>query len=343
MSMIREKVLSIYCWFDKTLVKMGSFFLVKGGDIVKTNKRTIVFTILLIYTALILFYLFLGVGRPGAAVSNHGYQFNLIPNIISFRFPTISDLKYFPHGFFELGNFVGFIPFGILIPTLYYCRYFKFISLFFLSILIIETVQMLTSLGSFDINDAIVNSLGASVGFCAYKVGVRFNNIQKKLVVMALSVVILSIGIIGFSELLNKTFTKKEGPVTALNELESNRNIPMDKNIQSFVIGQEKVEPKINMYGSEDIDVEVFTYSFDGKDIVLSLNYGIPDNASNYDGMIIISVDGIEVESSPMSNESRGPTTTESIMNEVNELTITIKGDVKLWDVTVKEMKYWWE
>ncbi|MGO1632685.1 MAG: VanZ family protein [Staphylococcus equorum] len=89
-------------------------------------------------------------------------------------------MRNFPHGFFELGNFIGFIPFGILIPILYRCNFFRFISLFFLSILIIETLQMLTFLGSFDINDAIVNSLGASVGFGAYKMGFRFKNKQKK-------------------------------------------------------------------------------------------------------------------------------------------------------------------
>ncbi|MEK5040464.1 VanZ family protein [Sporosarcina sp. FSL K6-3457] len=309
----------------------------------RTKQHKLIFTILIIYTALIVYFLFFGVGRPGAVIGIQEYRFNLIPNIISFSFPTISDLKYFPRGFFELGNFAGFIPFGILIPRLYRCNFFRFISLFFLSILIIETVQMLTFLGSFDINDIIVNSLGAAVGFCAYKIGFRFKSIRKKLVVTVMSVVILSIGVIGFSELLNKSFTKIEGPIIALNELDSNRNVPMDKNLQSFEIEHEKIEPKINLYGSESYDSEVFTYIFGGKDIVLSLNYGIPDNSSDYDGMVVISVDGEEMSISPMSKEYRGPSSSESPMDKVNELTITIKGNVKLWDVTFKEMKYWWD
>ncbi|WP_342504749.1 VanZ family protein [Sporosarcina sp. FSL K6-2383] len=300
----------------------------------RTKQHKIIFTILIIYTALILYFLFFGVGRPGAAISIHEYRFNLIPNIIYLDIPAISDLKYFR--FFTFGNFAGFIPFGILIPMLYRCNFFRFISLFLLSILIIETVQMLTFLGSFDINDVIVNSLGAAVGFCAYKIGFRFKGIRKELVVTAMSVVILSIGVMVFSELLNKSFTKIEGPIMALNELDSNRNVQMDKYLQSFEIDHEKIEPKINLYGSEGDGVEVFTYSFDGKDIVLSLNYGIPDNASDYDGMIIISVDGKEVE----THSNKG--SSESYMDEVNELTITIKGNVKLWDVTFKEMKYWW-
>lgn len=186
-----------------------------------------------------------------------------------------------------------------------------------------------------------MNSLGASVGFGAYKIGFRFKNKQKKILVALMTVVILSIGVIGFSEFLNKSFTKKEGTVIALNELESNRNVPMDKDLQSFEIGLKKVEPKINVYGSESDNVEVFTYLFDGKDIMLSLNYGIPNNAGEYDGKVIISVDGIEVGNSSMDKES-GPHSSEIAMDKVSELKITITGNVKLWDVAFREMNYWW-
>lgn len=315
----------------------------------RIKQHKLILTLLIIYTALIVYFLFFGVGRPGVAISIQEYRFNLVPNVIQLRFPTLLDLEYFR--VFDLGNFVGFIPFGILIPRLYHCNFFRFISLFILSILILETVQMLTYLGSFDINDIIVNSLGAAVGFCAYKIGFRFKSIKKELVVTVMSVVILSIGVIGFSELLNKSgftellnksFAKKEGPVIALNELESNRNEPMDKNLQSFEIEHEKVEPEINLYGSEGDNEEIFTYEFGGKDVVLFLNYGIPDNASDYDGKVIISVNGKEVDTLSIDKENRHHGSSESILDKVNELTITIKGNVKIWDVTFKEMKYWW-
>lgn len=115
----------------------------------------------------------------------------------------------------------------------------------------------------------------------------------------------------------------------------------MDKDLQSFKIGLKKIEPKINLYGSESDSVEIFTYLFDGKDIILSLNYGIPDNANEYNGKVIILVDGIEVSNSSMDKES-GPHSSEILMDKVSELKITITGNVKLWDVTFKEMNYWW-
>ncbi len=302
----------------------------------KTHK--IILTILILYAALILFFLFFSFGRLDTSVSDHDYGFNLIPSLIHLRFPTITNFEHFQLFFFNLGNFAGFIPFGILVPILYRCNFIRFISLFVLIILIVETVQMLTYFGSFDINDAIVNSLGASVGFVAYKIGFRSTNIWKRLVVTTMSVVILSIAVIGFSELMNKSFTKIEGPIIALNELDSNSDAPIDKDLQSFKIGHEKIEPKINLYGSEGDHIKTFSYGFGGKDIVLSLNHGISNNASDYEDWAIISVDGIEVET--YSNKDHG--SSEINLDKVNELTITTKGNVKLWDVTYKEMKYWW-
>ncbi|BAQ09550.1 glycopeptide antibiotics resistance protein [Bacillus sp. OxB-1] len=198
---------------------------------------------------------------------------------------------------------------------------------------------MVTFLGSFDIDDAILNTLGATVGFFAYKNGFRFASIRQSISVTIISAVILSIIVIGFSEFLNKSFTKIDGDVIALHELKTTEDRRVDNSLQSFEIGHEKIEPKINLYSSEGDKVESFTYTFDGKDIVLSLNFGIPDNASDYDGKVVISVNGQERET--YSNKDR--VSYEIPMGKVNELTITIEGNAKLWDVTFKEMKYWWK
>lgn len=304
----------------------------------RTKQDKFILTLLIIYTALILFFLFFSFGRFDTTAGDQVYRLNLVPNLLSLKFPTISNFSHFKLLFFNLGNFAGFIPFGILIPILYRCNFFKFISLFFLSILIIETVQMLTFLGSFDINDAIVNSLGASVGFGAYKIGFRFTNIRKNIVVTAIFAVILSIGVIGVSEVLNKAFTKIEGEITSLNELESDSNAQLDQNLQSFYIGQDKIEPELNLFGSDGDNAEIYTYSFGGADIVLSFNYGIPDHAISDDGQATISVNGEEIETYYNKEHS----SSEMILEKVDDLTITIKGNAQLWDVTFKEMVYRW-
>ena len=75
--------------------------------------------------------------------------------------------------FVGFGNVAAFIPFGILIPLLYRTSFVRFMILFILSILVLETIQALTFLGSFDMNDVIQNSTGAAIGFGAYKLGFR--------------------------------------------------------------------------------------------------------------------------------------------------------------------------
>lgn len=75
-----------------------------------------------------------------------------------------------------MGNFFAFIPFGIIIPLLYRCTFAKFTLCFLIAITFIETVQMITGLGAFDVNDITINTVGAIVGFCSQRVIVSQKN-----------------------------------------------------------------------------------------------------------------------------------------------------------------------
>jgi glycopeptide antibiotics resistance protein len=71
-----------------------------------------------------------------------------------------------------LGNILAFCPMGFLLPLLsnYFkkMRYVLFISL--LVSLLIEAIQLIFSVGSCDVDDIILNVLGAVLGFAGYKV-----------------------------------------------------------------------------------------------------------------------------------------------------------------------------
>jgi glycopeptide antibiotics resistance protein len=69
------------------------------------------------------------------------------------------------------GNFIGFIPLGFILPLLW--NKFSnlkviFITTFSLS-LTYEVLQLIIGLGSFDIDDLILNTLGGALGFCIVK------------------------------------------------------------------------------------------------------------------------------------------------------------------------------
>lgn len=130
-------------------------------------------------------------------------------------------------------------------------------------------------LGSLDVNDVIQNSLGAVVGFGAYKLGIRTKNIWRNIIVTGISVTVLIIGVWGVCGVINKAFTKEEG---ALNDLKySTGSRATGTTLYSFKIGGQDLEPQFNVYSVEDKNMETYTYMLGNKELYLSLYYGITD------------------------------------------------------------------
>ena len=69
-----------------------------------------------------------------------------------------------------LGNVIGFLPFGFILPVIF--RNFRsFWSIMFggfLFSLLVETIQLVTKVGCFDVDDLILNTLGAILGYLAF-------------------------------------------------------------------------------------------------------------------------------------------------------------------------------
>lgn len=87
---------------------------------------------------------------------------NLIP------FNSIINLLNHPLGlkfglYNILGNFLMLVPLSVLLPLIdeSFKRIWKFISMTFMISLFIECFQLITNLGSFDIDDILLNSFGA--------------------------------------------------------------------------------------------------------------------------------------------------------------------------------------
>lgn len=66
-----------------------------------------------------------------------------------------------------LGNIVPFVPFGFLLPIAYkrINSFVKAFSVGFLSVILIEVFQFITKLGSFDVDDIMLNSIGIIIGY----------------------------------------------------------------------------------------------------------------------------------------------------------------------------------
>lgn len=74
-----------------------------------------------------------------------------------------------------LGNFLPFVPFGFLLPIVYKKAdtYVRTLALGALFVLLIELFQLLTRLGSFDVDDMLLNLAAISAGYLLKRVARR--------------------------------------------------------------------------------------------------------------------------------------------------------------------------
>ncbi|WP_241138705.1 VanZ family protein [Bacillus mycoides] len=143
-------------------------------------------TLFLPYSFVLLFKLLLG--RPAFYFGNlkyffetgdwhsiHGGLINLIPFRSIIRYLTEFDSYNLDIVLMNtLGNVIIFIPFGFLLPLLFkQINNVKMASKIFIKfILLIESLQLLTFTGVFDIDDIILNMLGALIGYGSF-IGIK--------------------------------------------------------------------------------------------------------------------------------------------------------------------------
>lgn len=128
----------------------------------------------LLYAAFMIYVLFISSyynRTPGRV------EMNLVP------FKTIANyIKYFSHYGLEMwltnlfGNIIVFIPLGIFLPVLFkrLRGAVKVVSMTLLSSLIVEIMQRIFEVGSFDVDDIILNTIGGAFGYLIYKAVMYF-------------------------------------------------------------------------------------------------------------------------------------------------------------------------
>lgn len=106
-----------------------------------------------------------------------GQNYNLVPfkTVVAFvrRFNNSSSAYLARHAFINLaGNIVLFVPLGFFLPYFFpkLRRFRYFVAMTAAIITTVELLQWITLLGSADIDDLILNVLGASIGFAVGKI-----------------------------------------------------------------------------------------------------------------------------------------------------------------------------
>ena len=133
-----------------------------------------------LYVLLLIYFLFFSEGYGRVAEVQQAYRYNLVPFVEIRRFwiyrKQLGTFAVFSNIF---GNVIGFLPFGFILPVIFRRMNSGFlicISGFLLS-LTVEVIQLITKVGCFDVDDMILNTLGAVFGYVLFRI---CNHIRRK-------------------------------------------------------------------------------------------------------------------------------------------------------------------
>lgn len=300
------------------------------------SKRKFLLLATILYSILIIYFMFFGFNRIQDVGRIDTYRFQIVPDKWPLMFPRTLSIWIF-----DLGNILGFIPFGILIPKLMNIDFKRFLLLFIIAIFSLETLQSITGLGSFDINDIISNTLGATIGFIIYKKVFSSKISIRSFIVSAIIVIISLISIMVISEAASKILNKTPGEIQSITDFEEiNNELPKVKEFDKLIVLEEEITPNLNLYSGNKTHKE-FTYQFENmKDVILYANFCIEDGAK-LNGSAKIYVNGDLAYDTNAASYGM-----ESIVlnfNRINEVKIIVSGNAKLWDVGISRLKFLWQ
>ena len=126
-----------------------------------------------LYLILALYIMFFSESLDRTRVGNE-YRYNLVLFHEIERFWSMrADYGWHVTIVNLLGNVICFVPFGFLLPTISKNSIFKNVigvtAFAFLFSLSIETIQLLTKVGAFDVDDIFLNTIGGFLGYVLMK------------------------------------------------------------------------------------------------------------------------------------------------------------------------------
>ncbi len=137
-----------------------------------TKNQKLGWVLFVLYLIALVYFMFFAesFGRTGSTKAGYAYNLELFKEIR--RFIVYRKQLGWKAVLLNLGgNVAGFMPFGFFLPIVSRRGrrwYNAFLLGFFLS-LCIETTQLVFQVGSFDVDDLLLNTIGGILGFLCYK------------------------------------------------------------------------------------------------------------------------------------------------------------------------------
>lgn len=192
---IYTRIRLIFVFIACLLMHLSAYILVKKLNYTKKVVKTNLIIYLSIYTiTIITLTLFDEIfGRNGLIIIKWDRELLNLYMRQSFNIIPFKTINLFINGYIKgyvttksfiiniLGNIGAFMPYGIFVPLIFkrVNKFYKFLLLMILIVVMIELLQFITLSGSCDIDDLILNVMGASVVYFICRINFIKNLINK--------------------------------------------------------------------------------------------------------------------------------------------------------------------
>lgn len=138
----------------------------------KNRHRKLGFVLFVLYLVLLTYFLFFAeeMGRGSGASAE--YRYNLTPLKEIRRFIVYRSVLGWRALILNIaGNVAAFLPFGFFLPEIWpqVDKWYTTVLLSFLFSLLVETTQLITRVGSFDVDDLLLNTIGGLIGYAVFR------------------------------------------------------------------------------------------------------------------------------------------------------------------------------
>ena len=136
----------------------------------------------ILYVLALIYFLFFSEEYGRAAMEERQYRYNLVPFVEIRRFLGIqkNSLGVMAVVTNLFGNVIGFLPFGFILPVILdkmRSGWLIVLAGFGLSVTV-EVIQLITKVGCFDVDDMILNTAGAALGYLLFFI---CNHLRRKI------------------------------------------------------------------------------------------------------------------------------------------------------------------
>ena len=147
------------------------------------GKKTLQWVCFLAYLLFVGYLLFFA-SYFGRTEEGEGYRYNLILFREIERYYSLGMRRctWMPFVLNVVGNVAVFVPLGVYMPMLFNrCKNFFFTGLLcFMASLMAEIIQLISRVGSFDVDDLFLNTLGGLLGYILYMIWNFYHTRKKK-------------------------------------------------------------------------------------------------------------------------------------------------------------------